>query len=137
MFESKVWWVTGASSGIGEALAQALAAKGARLVLSGRNEAALRDVAQRCKTESLILPFEATDYARLPQIVDQAWSWAAPHGGVYGLVNNAGISQRSLAIDTAFEVFQRIIDIDLMAPIALTQPRSRSRSGRSWGTAPG
>jgi short-subunit dehydrogenase len=121
MFESKVWWITGASSGIGEALAEALAAKGARLILSGRNESALSAVAQRCKTQSLILPFEATDYARLPQIVEQAWSWAAPHGGVYGLVNNAGISQRSMAVDTAFEVFQRIIDIDLMAPIALTQ----------------
>lgn len=121
MFENKVWWITGASSGIGEALAQALAAKGARLILSGRNEAALADVAARCKTQSLILPFEVTDYSRLPQIVEQAWSWAAPHGGVFGLVNNAGISQRSMAVDTAFEVFQRIIDIDLMAPIALTQ----------------
>lgn len=121
MFENKVWWITGASSGIGEALAQALAAKGARLVLSGRNESALRDVAGRCKTESLILPFEATDYERLPKIVEQAWSWAAPQGGVHGLVNNAGISQRSLAVDTAFKVFQRIIDIDLLAPIALAQ----------------
>ncbi len=121
MFENKVWWITGASSGIGEALAQALAAKGARLILSGRNEAALADVAARCKTQSLILPFEVTDYPRLPQIVEQAWSWAAPHGGVFGLINNAGISQRSMAVDTAFEVFQRIIDIDLMAPIALTQ----------------
>jgi short-subunit dehydrogenase len=121
MFESKVWWITGASSGIGAALAEALAGKGARLILSGRNESALREVAQRCATESLILPFEATDFARLPQIVEQAWSWAAPHGGVFGLVNNAGISQRSLAVDTAFEVYRRIIDIDLLAPIALTQ----------------
>ena len=121
MFESKVWWITGASSGIGAALAEALARKGARIILSGRNEAALHEVAQRCVTESLVLPFEATDLARLPQIVEQAWSWAAPQGGVFGLVNNAGISQRSLAVDTAYEVFQRIIEIDLMAPIALTQ----------------
>lgn len=121
MFEQKVWWITGASSGIGAALAEALARKGARLILSGRNEAALAEVAQRVGGEPLILPFEVTDIARLPQIVAQAASWAAPHGGLYGLVNNAGISQRSLAIDTAYEVYQRIIDIDLMAPIALTQ----------------
>ncbi|MBL8543229.1 MAG: SDR family NAD(P)-dependent oxidoreductase [Hyphomonadaceae bacterium] len=121
MFENKVWWITGASSGIGAALAEALAQKGAKLILSGRNKAALDDAAQRCNTPALILPFEATDLARLPAIVEEAWAWAAPHGGVYGLVNNAGISQRSLAVDTAFEVFQRIIDIDLMAPIALTQ----------------
>lgn len=121
MFEQKVWWITGASSGIGAALAEALARKGARLILSGRNQAALAEVAQRVGGEPLILPFEVTDIARLPQIVAQAASWAAPHGGLYGLVNNAGISQRSLAIDTAYEVYQRIIDIDLMAPIALTQ----------------
>lgn len=121
MFDSKVWWITGASSGIGAALGQALARKGARLILSGRNETALADVAQRSNAAHLMLPFEATDIARLPQIVEQAWSWAASHGGVYGLVNNAGVSQRALALETAFEVYQRIIDIDLMAPIALTQ----------------
>ncbi|MBC7767956.1 MAG: SDR family NAD(P)-dependent oxidoreductase [Phycisphaerales bacterium] len=121
MFQNGTWWITGASSGIGAALAEALAQQGARLILSGRNLDALRDVAQRCAGEHLMLPFEATDYPRLPELVEQASAWAAPHGGVYGLVNNAGISQRSLAVDTAFEVYQRIIDIDLLAPIALTQ----------------
>jgi short-subunit dehydrogenase len=132
MFASKVWWITGASSGIGAALAEALAAKGAKLILSGRNEAALAEVAQRCKTEHLILPFGATDFARLPQIVEQAATWAAPHGGIYGLVNNAGISQRSLAIDTEFGVFEKIIAVDLLAPIALTQqllPRFAANGG--------
>ncbi|HRO02640.1 MAG TPA: SDR family NAD(P)-dependent oxidoreductase, partial [Terricaulis sp.] len=54
MFQDKTWWITGASSGIGAALAQALGARGARLILSGRNEAALKDVAGQIKTESLI-----------------------------------------------------------------------------------
>ncbi|MBL8538141.1 MAG: SDR family NAD(P)-dependent oxidoreductase [Hyphomonadaceae bacterium] len=129
MFDQKVWWITGASSGIGAALADALSAKGAKLVLSGRNVGALEEVAARCKTQSLILPFEATDYAHLPRIVEQAWSWG---GGVDGLVNNAGISQRSLAVETSFEVFERIIAVDLMAPIALTQallPRMTAAGG--------
>jgi dehydrogenase/reductase SDR family member 7B len=117
MFEQKTWWITGASSGIGAALAEALAAKGARIILSGRNEAALQEVAATCG-ETLILPFEATDYARIPGIVEKAWNWK---GAVDGLVNNAGISQRSLAVDTAFEVYEKIIAVDLMAPIALTQ----------------
>lgn len=122
MFQNKIWWITGASSGIGAALSEALAAKGAKLILSGRNEAALKEVAARCKTASFILPFEATDFARLPEIVAQAWAWAAAQGGgIDGLVNNAGISQRSMAVDTSFEVYQRIIDVDLLAPIALTQ----------------
>lgn len=122
MFEGTTWWITGASSGIGEALADALSAAGAKLILSGRNEAALRDVAARCKTTSLVLPFEATAFEQLPEIVDQAWSWAAQNGeGISGLVNNAGISQRSLAVDTDFAVYRKLIDVDLLAPIALTQ----------------
>jgi dehydrogenase/reductase SDR family protein 7B len=129
MFEGKVWWITGASSGIGGALAEALGAKGAHLILSGRNETALRDVATRVGGESLSLPFEATDFARVPDVVKQAWAW---RGRVDGLVNNAGISQRSLAVDTAFEVYERIIAVDLMAPIRLTQellPRMVSAGG--------
>ncbi|MDX2276014.1 MAG: SDR family NAD(P)-dependent oxidoreductase [Hyphomonadaceae bacterium] len=118
MFEHKVWWITGASSGIGAALAEGLSAKGAQLILSGRNEAALQEVASRCKTETFILPFEAMDYTHLPDIVARAWDW---RGRIDGLVNNAGISQRSLAVDTKFEVYEKIIGIDLMAPIALTQ----------------
>ncbi len=122
MFEGKTWWITGASSGIGAALAVALGKAGARLILSGRNRAALNDVAKDAGGTPLVLPFEATDYDRIPAIADQAWAWAIEQGGgIAGLVNNAGISQRSLAVDTAFAVYERIIGVDLMAPIALTQ----------------
>ena len=122
MFEGKTWWITGASSGIGAALAEALAQVGAKLILSGRNENALKEVADHCAPDALVLPFEATDFAVIPLIVDQAWAWAARQGGgIDGLVNNAGISQRSLAVDTVFEVYQRLISVDLLAPIALTQ----------------
>jgi dehydrogenase/reductase SDR family protein 7B len=122
MFEGKCWWVTGASSGIGAAVARALSREGARLVLSGRNVSALNDVAAACATETLVLPFEATDYAALPPIVDKACAWAGQRGGqIDGLVNNAGISQRSVAAETVFDVYQKIIAVDLLAPIALTQ----------------
>ena len=63
------------------------------------------------------MPFEATDYEALEGVVDEAWS-VAP---VDILVNNAGISQRSLAEDTKPEVYRDLIDIDLIAPIWLTQ----------------
>lgn len=113
------WWITGASSGIGEALAKAVTARGARVVLSGRNEAELARVAGECGAGNcLVLAFEATDFAAIPSIADRAIGWS---GGVDCLVNNAGVSQRSLAVDTAFEVYQRLIAIDLLAPIALTQ----------------
>ncbi|MBP6011197.1 MAG: SDR family NAD(P)-dependent oxidoreductase [Alphaproteobacteria bacterium] len=135
MFANKIWWITGASSGIGAALAESLAQAGAKLILSGRNVAALKDVAGRCKTPSLILPFEATDFANIPAHVEAAWSWAQGQGGgIDGLVNNAGISQRSLAVDTVFDVYRKIVDVDLMAPIALTQallPRMVKAGGAS------
>ena len=129
-FAGQAVWITGASSGIGAALARALAKQGARLVLSGRNQAALAEVAADCG-EALVLPFEVTDYAAIAPAVERAWDWS---GGIDLLVNNAGISQRSLAVDTDFAVYQQIIGVDLLAPIALTQavlPRMVKRgSGR-------
>ena len=107
-------WITGASSGIGAALAEAFAAEGARLVLSGRRVEALAEVAARVQPDAQVLPFEATDWAALPAAVAQA-------GAVDALVNNAGISQRSLAVDTRPEVYTKMVETDLLAPIWLTQ----------------
>ena len=116
--KDKTVWITGASSGIGEALAHAFAQEGASLILSGRRVDALKVVASSVAGETLILPFETTDYPSLPQAVETAWAWK---GRVDILVNNAGVSQRSLAIDTAPEVYSDLINIDLIAPIWLTQ----------------
>ncbi len=113
-----VYWITGASSGIGAALAKALAQQGAAIILSGRNVAALEQTAEQLGGPSLILPFETTDYDALPGMATQAHAW---RGRIDGLVNNAGISQRSLAVDTAPAVYHNIIAIDLLAPILLTQ----------------
>ena len=115
---AKTAWITGASSGIGAALAKAWLADGGHCIVSGRNVAALKDVAGNAKDRCLILPFDTTDYPSIPALVKQAIAF---QGGVDVLVNNAGISQRSLAIDTDFSVYGQIIDIDLLAPIALTQ----------------
>lgn len=117
-FKDKTVWITGASSGIGEALAQAFASEGAHIILSGRRVDALETVAAKLSSDTLVLPFEATDYPSLPGAVETAWDWK---GRVDILVNNAGVSQRSLAVDTAPEVYRDLIDIDLIAPIWLTQ----------------
>ena len=116
-YSGQTAWITGASSGIGEALAKGLAERGARLILSGRNEEALERVAGECG-EALVLPFETTAYGALPGLVRKAWNWRE---GVDLLVNNSGISQRSLAEETEFAVYERIVAVDLLAPIALTQ----------------
>ena len=114
----KTVWITGASSGIGAALATGFARAGARLVLSGRREGALAEVAGRCQADALLLPFEATDLEALPSIVERA---ETATGGIDILVNNAGISQRSLGLDTDFEVYRRVMEVDFFAPLRLTQ----------------
>jgi short-subunit dehydrogenase len=116
-FQGKTAWVTGASSGIGEALARGLVARGAPVILSGRRADALQHVAGEIGGQTLVLPFEATDYDALPAVVAQAEAWR----GVDLLVNNAGVSQRSLALDTDMAVYRRLMEIDFFAPLRLTQ----------------
>ena len=118
MNETKVAWITGASSGIGEALAMALGQAGWSLVLSGRRSEALESVAVACGVPSLVLPFEATDYDALPDVVARAVAW---RDQLDMLVNNAGVSQRSLALDTGFAVYRSIMEVDFFAPLRLTQ----------------
>lgn len=117
-FKDQTVWITGASSGIGKALAEAFSKEGAKTILSGRRIEALQAVADGLETPSLILPFEVTDYNILSDKVREAWDWA---GKVDILVNNAGVSQRSLAIHTDPQVYTDLINIDLIAPIWLTQ----------------
>ncbi|MFO1015019.1 MAG: SDR family NAD(P)-dependent oxidoreductase [Caulobacteraceae bacterium] len=116
--DQKVAWVTGASSGIGEALVKALVKSGWSVILSGRRVSALEAVAKTAGGETMILPFEVTDFAALPGIAETALAWK---GRIDLLINNAGVSQRSLALDTDFETYQRIMDIDYFAPLRLTQ----------------
>ena len=117
-FEGKTVWVTGASSGIGEALAKGFSERGANLILSGRRVEALELVERACRGDTLVLPFEATEFDTLPTVVAQAEAW---RGQIDILVNNAGISQRSLARDTDFAVYRQLMEVDFFAPLRLTQ----------------
>ncbi|MFL0670139.1 MAG: SDR family NAD(P)-dependent oxidoreductase [Erythrobacter sp.] len=116
-YAGKVAWITGASSGIGAALARELAARGAKVVLSGRDEARLAEVAADCG-ESLILAFDVRDEAALADATAAAIGWK---GGVDIAFANAGISQRSRALKTDMQVYRDIIAIDLTAQIAFSQ----------------
>ncbi len=116
--DGRVAWVTGASSGIGAALAKRLGQAGWAVILSGRRVTALESVAGGIDAPTLVLPFEATEYDALPAVVERALAW---RGRLDLLVNNAGISQRSLALDTGFAVYRSLIETDFLAPLALTQ----------------
>ncbi|MFZ9395086.1 MAG: SDR family NAD(P)-dependent oxidoreductase [Erythrobacter sp.] len=120
-FSGKVAWITGASSGIGAALAREWAARGAQVILSGRDEARLAEVAAGCRAtgqEALVLPFDVRDEAALAEANSMALAWK---GHVDIAVANAGVSQRSQALKTDMTVYREIIEIDLIAQIAFTQ----------------
>lgn len=128
-YSGKVAWITGASSGIGAALARELAARGAHLILSGRDEARLAEVAADCG-EALILPFDVRDDAALAEATAKAIGWK---GHVDIAFANAGISQRSRALNTDMQVYRDIIAIDLLAQIAFTQGLIAHMSERGSG----
>lgn len=124
MFENQVVWITGASSGIGEALALQFAAEGARIVLSSRREEALERVRQACiesgsrPDDVLVLPLDVTDFEAMPGALERV---LAAYGRVDMLINNAGISQRDRCVDTRLEVYRRLLEIDVLGQIALTK----------------
>ena len=116
----QVVWITGASSGLGEALAMLFAKQGAHLVLSARRPDELERVLnQMVNTERhLVVPLDVTDSkaitAAYAQIIEQK-------GRVDWLINNAGVSQRALICDTTEQTDRRIMELDYFAPVALTR----------------
>ena len=120
MLENKVIWITGASGGIGEALAYACAREGAKLVLSARKTAELERVKTHCtgSPEVLVLPLDVTEFDRAGAHTQTVLEH---FGQLDVLVNNAGISQRSYVKDTELAVDRRIMDINFFGTVALTK----------------
>jgi short-subunit dehydrogenase len=121
-FKHKRVWITGASSGIGEALSKAFAAQGAHLIISARNERELQRVAADCAAAGaasvLVQPLDLGDHASIPAIAQSVLQQA---GKLDILINNGGVSQRSLAKDTGIEVDLRIMNINYIGTVALTK----------------
>jgi short-subunit dehydrogenase len=119
-FRNKKVWITGASSGIGEALALAFANEGAYLILSARNMAELERVKKNCVGATQV-DIVRLDIGKHDEIFHIAKETISKLGTIDVLVNNAGISQRSLAKETDFQVDTHIIDINLLGTIAITK----------------
>jgi short-subunit dehydrogenase len=121
-FKNKRVWITGASSGIGEALALAFAESGAQLILSARNEVEINRVAAACAQAGaaavLVQPLDLEQHDRIPGIVETVLKKV---GKVDILVNNGGISQRSLAKDTSLEVDKKLMAVNYFGTVALTK----------------
>ncbi len=119
--QKKAVWITGASSGIGEALAYEFNKKGALLILSARRVEELERVRNNCidSDESVrILPLDLSDADLLPQKVDDA---LALFGHVDMLINNGGISQRSYAVETEMDTVRRVMEVNFFGTVNLTR----------------
>jgi short-subunit dehydrogenase len=119
--DNKVVWITGASSGIGEALVKEFAKYHCNFILTSRNKEKLQELMQRLeypKEKYLILPFDLTNYKNLPELVQKV---IKQFSKIDILINNAGITQRSLAKETNIETTEKIFALDFFAPIYLTK----------------
>ncbi|HXO38273.1 MAG TPA: SDR family oxidoreductase [Candidatus Acidoferrum sp.] len=119
-FQGRRMWITGASSGIGEALALAFHQAGGKLILSARREDELKRVQTACGGEqaALILPMDVTNSAELPEKTRLALSL---FGGIDILVLNAGITQRSRTREIDESVYGKLMEVNFFAPEAMAR----------------
>lgn len=120
-FSNKTIWITGATSGIGRALAFEFAKLNTILILSGRRIEELEKTAQQCRhfgSKACIYPFDLS----IPHEVEcAAKNVLSDFPKIDVLINNGGISQRSLLIDTPVEVDRKVMEVDFFSGVILTK----------------
>lgn len=117
MFNDKVVWITGASSGIGEAMAVLLAEHKAKLILTARREDQLMALRDKLDTTVAVLSADLSQIALLPQLSHAAM---AVFGHIDYVIHAAGIGQRSFAAETSVDVYRQLMEINFFAPVAIT-----------------
>jgi short-subunit dehydrogenase len=131
--KNKTVWITGASSGIGEALAYQFAKEGAKLVLSARRESELQRVANATglsEKDILVLPMDMLEFEHFPAKVQTV---IEHFGQIDFVVQNAGVSQRSYVKDTKFQVYRDLMELDFFSVVAFTQELLPHMSERKEG----
>ncbi|MFT4521473.1 MAG: dehydrogenase/reductase SDR family protein 7B [Bacteroidia bacterium] len=117
----KTVWITGASSGIGAALARKFASEKFCVILSARSEENLKVVAEACRNlggTSYVLPLDLTNITSFPEKLETLRSEI---GRLDILINNGGLSQRSLAVETNLDVDRQIFETNYFGTISLTK----------------
>ncbi len=133
-FKDNVVIITGASSGIGEAMAYELANRGARLALVARNAENLQTVADACEqrgAQTIMIAADVTDETACEAMVEQV---VATYGRIDTLINNAGLTMWSRLDELdSLETFKKVIDVNLMGSVYPTYyalPYLKASKGR-------
>ena len=131
--KNKIIWVTGASSGIGEALVYQLNAAGAKLIISSRNRDELFRIKQKCKNQIdvHVLSLDLEDLETLPKKAEEA---LRIYGHIDMLINSGGISQRALALETNLETEQRLMNVNFWGTVILSKAVLPQMIKRNTGT---
>lgn len=119
-FAGKVVWVTGASSGIGRALALAFSRAGARVVASARHREALETVRGESADPAAVrvLPLDLAELATLPAVAVAA---ERLFGRIDVMVHNAGVAHRDRVVNTPLTIDQRLMAVNYLGPVVLTK----------------
>ncbi len=120
MYQNQVIWITGASSGIGKALAAELAREGAKLVLSARKVEALEELKNTLPNAAvhLVLPLDLEHSENFEALAKEVYEVM---GAIDVLINNGGMSQRSGVGETSLEVDRHIMEVNFFGNVALTK----------------
>lgn len=111
-FKDKVVIVTGSGSGIGRTTAQLLIKEGAKVVINGRDEKKITEVVQSLPAgQALSIAGDVADPAQAKMLIEKT---VAHFGRLDALINNAGIASNADLVDTAPEVFKRVIDTNIL-----------------------
>lgn len=117
--KGKTVWITGASSGLGAALAQSFAERGARVLLSARRRDRLLEVARTLPgVAAEVLPLDLSELDTLPALAERAQQLL---GQVDIMVHNAGVGQRASVTESAFAVDRKLMEVNFLGPVALTK----------------
>lgn len=128
--ENKTALVTGATGGIGEAIAKALHAQGAIVGISGRNKDKLDALAKELGSRVHVLPADLSNTAATDKLVEDA---NAAMGRIDILINNAGLTRDNLALRMKDEDWQAVLDVNLTAPFRLARACLKGMMKNRWG----
>lgn len=127
MGSDKVWFITGASSGFGRALAQEVLERGARVVVAARNLEAVRDLVERAPARVHTVHLDVTKPDEIERALVSAYQ---RFGAIDVLVNNAGFSMIGALEETSDQELRAVMETMFFGPVALTRavlPRMRER----------